>query len=262
MLVFSAVLPHSAILLPTVGKEGLKKLGKTIEAIAKINQELWEANPDTIIVISSHAGAEDYFSLYINNVYQIDFEKLGDMATKLEFETDFETLALLRKTIRIGGMPLVVKSDKKLGYDFAVPLFYLNQNIGEKFLVIAFETANQSLKKHFDCGLLLKKALSENGKRFAIIASANLSHALETDSPGGFSPAGKEFDTKLQEFLITKNSAGLIQYNEDKLKEAKECGAKQIAMLLGILQHTNYTPQIYSYEAPFGVGFLTANLRL
>lgn len=262
MLVFGAILPHSAVLLPTVGKENLKKAKKTLEALEKIRRDFDAAKPDSVIIISSHAGNKEHFSLYANDEYLCNFEALGDFATKLAFEPSFPTLALLRKIIRIKGFPLALKGDKKLNYDFMAPLFYLNGGKSGGVRIAPLETANLPLKNNFDCGDAIREEILKSEKRIAVIASANLSHALETESPGGFSPAGKEFDAKIQEILMTKNAAGLMLYGEEKLKEAKECGSHQIAMLLGIFQQTDYKPEIYSYEAPFGVGFLVANLKI
>ncbi len=274
MLIFSAIVPHAAILLPSVGKENLKKLPKTLQALHNLKTDLEAAKPDAIIVISSHAGDKEHFSLYINNEYESDFEKLGDFATKIKFDADMEMLAVLRKAIRLKNFPLAVRSDKKLNYDLMLPLFYINGGLKTK--IIPLETASLPLKNHFDFGAALKEIIVQRGavetpsgfhcppseKRVAIIAAGNLSHALATDAPGGFSPAGKEFDEKLREFIAAKNAAGLVLYDENKLKEAKECCSHQIATLFGAMQQIDYTPQIYSYESPFGVGFLVANLKL
>jgi aromatic ring-opening dioxygenase LigB subunit len=269
MIVFSAIIPHSAILLPNVGKQNLKKLNKTTEALEKIKQDFKNAKPDSVIIISSHAGTEKHFSLYINEKYYSDFETVGDFATKINFTPDFLTLAHLRKLLRIKGFPLALKSDEKLDYDFTIPLFYLlkksdseNKKENTNPSIIPLETADLSPKKHFECGEAIKEEIVKSQKRIAVIASANLSHTIETDSPGGYSPAGKEFDKKLQEFIMNKNNAGLMLYDENKIKEAKECGVRQITMLMGILKDTNYAPKIYSYETPFGIGFMVANLQL
>jgi len=260
MLVFSAILPHAAILLPTVGKDNLKKMPKTIEALKKINDDFKAAKPDSVIVIFSHAGQDEFFSLYINKEYQSDFEKLGDFSTKLKFLPDFEMLANLRKFIRIKGFPLAVKGTEKLSYDATIPLFYTDEK--QKANIVPLETAALPLKKHLDLGGVLKECIDSSNRRVAVIASANLSHALSTDAPGGLSPAGKEFDEKIQEFIANKNSVGLVSYDEQKLSEAKECASRPIAVLLGIMQQREYNPQIYSYEAPFGIGFLVANFKM
>ena len=44
--------------------------------------------------------------------------------------------------------------------------------------------------------------------------------------------------------------------------EAEECGLRSILILLGILNRMSYEPQLLSYEAPFGVGYLTLNFDL
>ena len=51
MLTFAAIVPHPPVLIPSIGKENIDKLKKTIRALDILEEELNQANPDTIIVI-------------------------------------------------------------------------------------------------------------------------------------------------------------------------------------------------------------------
>lgn len=50
----------------------------------------------------------------------------------------------------------------------------------------------------------------------------------------------------------------------DFILRAGECGLKSFTFILGILEAAglNYQPQILSYEGPFGVGYLVANIKI
>ncbi len=260
MLVFSAILPHSAILLPNVGKENLKKFKKTTEALEKIKRDFEAAKADTVIVIASHAGTKPNFALYINDKYQSNFETLGDFATKLEMQPNFPMLAHLRKLVRLKGFPLATKANNALDYDFTVPLFCLNA--ANKAKIVPFETADLPLKTNFECGSTIGEYILKSKERIAVIASANLSHNPEADSSGALSAMGQEFDEKIQKILTTNNAAGLMMLDETQLKEAKECGSKSISMLFGIMQQSGFTTEIYSYEAPLGISLIVTNFKL
>jgi len=92
-----------------------------------------------------------------------------------------------------------------------------------------------------------------------VIASRDLSHALSTDSPAGFNPAGTKFDEKIQELLSHKNVSGMLQLESEFVKNSSECGFRTFLILMGILKNVDYTYRQHSYESPFGVGYLTAN---
>ena len=104
--------------------------------------------------------------------------------------------------------------------------------------------------------------LSEKNKKIAVIASGDLSHCVTKDAPAGYSPRGKEFDEKLVELITNKNITGILKIDQGLIEEAGECGLRSIMILLGLLERINYTPEILSYEAPFGVGYLVANFKL
>ena len=44
--------------------------------------------------------------------------------------------------------------------------------------------------------------------------------------------------------------------------DAGECGLKSILILEGIMDKIRYTPRLFSYEGPFGVGYLVMNFEL
>jgi hypothetical protein len=72
----------------------------------------------------------------------------------------------------------------------------------------------------------------------------------------------KEFDQKIIGFLRKKKVKEIINMDSKLIEEAGECGYRSILILLGILDNTDWEPEILSYQAPFGVGYLTANFKL
>jgi len=90
-----------------------------------------------------------------------------------------------------------------------------------------------------------------------------MSHCLKIDGPYGFHPDGPKYDQTLAEALKNKDLATILQLDE-LYPEAGECGLRSFSFILGILEAAglNYQPEILSYEGPFGVGYLVANIKL
>jgi len=93
----------------------------------------------------------------------------------------------------------------------------------------------------------------------AVIASGDLSHALTTDAPAGYNPAGEQFDAKIQELLASHNVAGLLNLDKQLVDNSAECGFRSLLILLGVLRDVNYEYRQYAYEKPFGIGYLTSH---
>jgi len=85
---------------------------------------------------------------------------------------------------------------------------------------------------------------------------------LSEDAPAGFSPKGKEFDEIIQSLLAKKDTEGILKIDPELIKESGECGLKSIITILGIFDEINYSPEILSYENPFGIGYMVANLKI
>jgi aromatic ring-opening dioxygenase LigB subunit len=94
-------------------------------------------------------------------------------------------------------------------------------------------------------------------QRVAVIASADLSHKVNEQSPGGATPEGILFDTTVEEATRTNNVEKLMQLSPTVIEGVGQCGFRPIMTLLGTLQDMNVTPKTLCYEAPFGVGYLT-----
>ena len=99
-------------------------------------------------------------------------------------------------------------------------------------------------------------------RQVCLIASGDLSHRLHPGAPAGYSPRGKEFDQNIQESLEKLDADLLLQLPEDLIEDAGECGLRPIVMLLGAVSDFAAESYIYSYEGPFGVGYLVAGISI
>lgn len=262
MLTFASIVPHPPILIPSIGKENLDKIEKTRNAMKELEKDLYTGKPDTIIVISSHASLfKDAFCVYSSPEFESNFEQFGDLVTKSKWQGDNVLASKLVEVARENGIKTQVISEKKLDHGVSVPLYYLASHLPDvKIIPIGYSEMDN--KKHLEFGKIIKEVVMKSNERVAILASGDLSHGLTTEAPAGFSKVGQEFDQKIIELLETRNTTGIVNLEKDFVDEAAECGFRSLLVLLGILKNINYTFKNYSYEGPFGVGYLVGNFQL
>lgn len=260
MFTFAAITPHSPILIPSIGKENLNLIEKTVRAMKKLEEELYAAELDTIIIISPHGPIlAESFSISSAQKYHSVLEQFGDLSTKLEFKTDLELIHKIKENLET-KIPLTIISQEELDHGASVPLFYLTQHLKD-VAVIPVGYSLLDYQKHFEFGRVLKEEILRTNKRIAVIASGDLSHCLTPDAPAEFSPQGKIFDQMLIDLIKKKDTQGILNLDPNFIKESGECGLKSIIIFLGLLQEINYQPETLSYEGPFGVGYLVAQFK-
>ncbi|HEX9664626.1 MAG TPA: AmmeMemoRadiSam system protein B [Patescibacteria group bacterium] len=256
MLCFSAIVPHSPLLIPAIGQENIEKFKTTIKALDDLKKKFEEAKPDTVVVISPHGPLlADAFTINLNSDYLGSFEEFGEFATKLEFKPDQQLLSQIRER-STKELPIVLTSNQKLDYGTAVPLFYLTAN--QPILpIVPVGYSNLNFQKHYQFGQIMSEEVSKIGRRrVAVIASSDLSHSLTEDAPGGYNLKGKEFDQKLLTLLKDNTFEEITKIDPELSKDAAECGLRSIIILLGVLTEKKPKFEEISYEAPFGVGHL------
>jgi len=258
-LVFASIVPHPPLLIPNIGKEEIKKVEDTKKAMEKLEEELYIAKPDVILVISPHTGLfSDAFTVNAHTNFISDFEQFGDFGTKVSWSGAEQVAATVGRMSKDQHLPVQLIGEEKLDHGVAVPLFYLTKHLlNVKILPLGYSSLD--VKTHLKFGELLKEVIMESDKRIAVVASGDLSHGLTTDAPAGFSKVGAEFDAKLIELLETRNTVGITNMDEKFVEEAAECGYRSFLILLGILKNMDYTFKNLSYEGPFGVGYLVGN---
>lgn len=236
MLSFVAHVPHTPLLIPTVGRDNLDKLKKTQNALKILAGELYATQPEVLVILAEHGNpTPESFSVNLNSHYQTDLKEFGDLATQLEFSPEIHLADQIQRGLRKANLPFSLFSDPSLGHAVAVPLICLLSNI-KKITILPFFTArNLPAKTHFELGRQLKEIFSASNKRIAVISAGDLSHALSAEAPAGLRPEGKKFDHAVREALKTITPTKLLQLEKSFINEAAECAYLPIITLLGLL---------------------------
>ena len=262
MICFAAITPHTPLLIPGVGKENVAKLDATTSALTHLEGELYASHPDVIVVISSHAiQHEDAFSLNLHDEYVIDFKDFGDLATSRILQPDIELASAIESHMHERTVPFTLDSSLNVDYGTGVPLYFLTQNLPHaKIVPLSF--SGLPAKEHVRFGTELKDVFERSLKRIAVVASGDLSHCLSSDAPLGYKPEGSEYDKKVVEAVKGISTSGLLSMNTKLLEGASACIHEQLLILFGILERKKTRVEILSYEHPFGVGYLVAQIHL
>lgn len=260
-IVFSAIVPHSPILIPQIGKENLKRLDATAKSYNELALDLEKSSPETILIISPHGIMQtNSFTMNMCPNYTGSFEDFGDFSTKMNWNGDVGLTHRIREKLETKA-PLQLTSQEKLDHGTSIPLFLLTQKI-PRIKVIPLYYSGMNLEAHFNFGKLLGHEALFNKERIALIASGDLSHRLTKDAPGGYSTKAKKFDKKLIDLLQKNKFSELTKFSQAEIAEAGECGLKSILILTGVLENIKHKPQLLSYEFPFGIGYLNMNFIL
>ncbi len=260
-IVFSAFVPHPPQALPSVGGAQADLLKATVASLGQLEQDLYVAKPDTLLLISPHGSLlPEAVTIHFGENFTVDFQQFGDLKTRLEFLNDVELAYLLRERCET-SFPLHATAETKLDYGAAVPLYFLAQHL-KSLRLIVIHPSLLSLAQHNTFGQKIQGQLKETNRRVAVIASGDLSHRHTAQAPGGFSRQAKPFDEFLVTLLKNHQTSEVLSIADETRKEAGECGLASLAILLGIMEGMQYKIEVLSYEAPLGVGLLAAEFRL
>ncbi len=257
MICFTAFTPHSPLLIERIGKEHLKKASKTLQALSRVADMLDIAQPEVIFVISAHSVVhETAFSINLHDHYALDFKEFGDHSTTKSFTPDVELIVQIQQTAQAAHIPFVLESVHELSYGSGVPLHIITRTKQYKIVPITYSGTDR--KQHMAFGRIIKDVALQSDKRIAILASGDLAHTLATRAPMGFKKEGKEFDDIVKRSIEQFSASQLIALPESIVEQAQQCALRPLLILFGVLEKMKIRPELLSYEAPFGVGYLVA----
>jgi len=186
---------------------------------------------------------------------------IGSLKDKARVKKTIESLEKLGKKLKEVNPDKIIISSPHPDWGFNVPFYFLAKNF--KGETKTFLTGLEPPSFWFEKGKKFFRELKNKNKKYALIASGDMSHRLKKEGPYGLHPDGAKFDKEFISALKRKDIERIL--NLDNLyPEAGECGLRSFSFLLGILEQAkiNWEAEILSYEAPFGVGYLVTDFRL
>ncbi len=264
------IMPHPPIIVPGVGKGRELEAAATVAAVKKAASEISKDKPTTIVLSSPHAPC------FSDHAYISDAPRLvGSLAAfdspepSLDFENNLELVSAIVEKARIagisaGGLSNRVKEEygipEALDHGAMVPLYFISQALKE-FKLVHISTPFLSNSELYKLGKCIAAAVAVSGERVVYVASGDMSHRLTKGAPGGYHPQGHIYDEDLISKLKAADVAGILDIETSFMEVAGECGTRSIMMMLGAMDGHPLETDIYSYEGPFGVGYLVAKIQ-
>jgi len=267
-LVFACIAPHGGLAIPEACPPESAHLAEATQAgMAELARRFDDAHPDVVVVLTPHGiHVEGHFAVVVagDAAGSLDDEAPG---ISLQLEVDRDLAAVLLDELRMADIPALgvsyggndpVEAVMPLDWGSLIPLWYLGGRSDPPTPVVLVAPARDlSVEAHLAAGAAIARAISESGRRGALIASADQAHAHAADGPYGFDPAARVHDDLVVSILRDGRVGALRDFDPGLIAAAKPDSWWQMLMLLGAIGE-EWRPELLSYEAPTYYGMLCA----
>lgn len=259
-LVFAGIAPHPPIMVPEVGREAIAEVRSSIDAMAQLTEKVIASGAETVILISPHAPlAAESFVAYEGPELYGDFADFRAPAASVSAQLDEDLLNEITREAALENLLVNRIRGYELDHGTAVPLYFLQRN-GWEGRVVAFGYSFLSNEAHLRFGNCIRRAIDKCSRPVAFIASGDLSHRLKTDAPAGYNPRAHVFDEEVVDAIRSCSTRRIVEMDEELRRLAGECGYRSMLVVLGAAEGLAPSCEVINYEAPFGVGYLVAQV--
>jgi aromatic ring-opening dioxygenase LigB subunit len=252
-------MPHPPIIVPEVGRERTEEAAVTLAGVSALADRVGGSAPDALLVLSPHqpysAG-----SLAVNRSAAASgsFAPFGAPSVEFSLRTSIGGVDSLAPYLDMNGIKVSLYESRDLNHDqgTTVPLYFLRERFKNLPDVVLSSPIGLGFKDAFSLGQTL--AGYDDGRKWALLASGDLSHRLKQGAPAGYSPRGAEFDAAVVSALRARDAAPLLEMRRSFIEDAGECGLRSVLAMIGLCASLDWRIDVLSYEGPFGVGYCTA----
>lgn len=265
-LVWAGIAPHGGELVPELA-EDLSRMSRTRAAMRELGRRCARACPETVVVLTPH-GMVVEGAVSIGETPAAAGTLGGQPPARVSavFETDRDLAQRIGKEAAAQGVPMarLVAEEKDallpLDWGALVPLWFLAHPLAPRPKVVVL-APDRSLPREtiVRCGVAIARAAAASGRRVALVASCDQSHAHDANGPYGYDPAARQHDEAMCRAVAEDDLARLLDWPNEWLEAAKVDAYWQTILLAGALGHTPMTPDLLSYEAPTYFGMLVAS---
>ena len=183
----------------------------------------------------------------------------------LELPLDRPLALAVVDALRAEGLPAVgvsyggndpAQAVMPLDWGALIPLWFMGGRTEPQVPAVVVSPARDlPLADHVRAGATVARAVE--GRRVAVVASADHGHAHDPDGPYGFDPAAADFDARVVEIVGENRLGDLLDLDPALVEAAKADSWWQMVMLHGALGD-RWRGELLSYEAPTYFGMLCA----
>ncbi len=259
------ITPHPPIILREIGRGEEKRAQATIDGMKKIAEDIAAIKPETIAVITPHGPAfRDALCISTQENLKGDFGQFSKPGLSYEFAGS-EKAAQLCSFLNDGGINAVALDrnnakkygiSEKIDHGALVPLSFILKEYTD-FKLIHISMGFLSKEQLGKAGAILSGILEEDD---VLIVSGDLSHRLSDEAHYGYNPQGAVYDKCIVDSIANKKYLDILEISDSMLNSAGQCAQRPLEMMIGVLDGYETQTQVYSYEGPYGVGYMTAHI--
>lgn len=265
----AAVVPHPPIIVPAVGGPEVATVGATVDAMKRLASEVAAWAPEVLVLLSPHSPLDaERMAVCVADRYRGSLSMFGAPEVRADLEGDPDLAFHILDKAQAAGVPVVgygQGSTASIDHGALVPLYYLlegckaaGQARMPSFVELNFSFRPREL--HVAFGRAIREALDQDGRSIVYVASGDLSHRLTPGAPAGYDPLGAEFDRQVAEIFASGHLEALLDIPTGLVEAAGECGYRSLLVLAGLVEASPYRTHLFSYEGPFGVGYLVGKV--
>lgn len=266
-LVFAAIAPHGDLAIPEAcAPEHAFLAAATQAGMIELGRRFEAARPEAVVVLTPHGiHVEGRLAVIVAGRAAGALEEAPLVA--LDVPVDRVLAKAVLDELRTAGIPATgvsyggndpAESVMPLDWGSLIPLWYLGGRRHPPVRVVIVAPARDlPADAHVEAGAAIARAISERGRRVALVASADQAHTHLADGPYGFDPAARVHDERLVAILREGRLGAVRDLDPALIEAAKPDSWWQQLMLLGAIGET-WRPELLSYEAPTYYGMLCA----
>ncbi|HCX65842.1 MAG TPA: AMMECR1 domain-containing protein [Eubacteriaceae bacterium] len=272
------IAPHPPILLSEIGRGEERKAQGTLEGMECVAREVAEKKPEVLLCFTPH-GLSFYEDIAVIDQEELqgDFGDFGYGSIRMSKRIDQQLVGAIKNTFRQTESRVVFldkhrsieyQAEWKLDHGLMVPLHFIDKKY-QNYSVVVIRPGGVAIDQLDRFGKQLSTILQDYDKKVMILASADLSHCLKDSGPYEYREEGPRFDRTLVEMLKENNIQNVADIPEELYEPAGQCGLPSIVAGLGAIKEwmaadrdRRVKTEVFSYEGPYGVGYMTAKVDL
>ena len=251
------MVPHPPLAVAEVGRGEEKKIQASLDAYARVARDIASLKPDTLILTSPHQTLyRDYFHISPGSAAEGSFARFGAPRVRFRVRYDTGLRDTLEELFRENRFPAGTRGEvePRLDHGTMVPLYFIDREYRD-YQLLRIGLSGLPLETHVRLGALIRQAVELCGRRAVFVASGDLAHCQKKDGPYGYRPEGPAYDARLMDVMGRAAFRELLDFEEDFLDAAMECGHRSFTVMGGAFGEDRLETEVLAHEATFGVGY-------